>query len=412
MSKHVYNHSEILFLDTKGESITEYVKEYIDLFDNLDLSLIPRYNKGIGASGYDQHSLIKAMIVYAREGYRSIPQLIRELKAKPYFSQHVLGFKSTIPEESTFYRFLQRFSHQAIQTLCAQVNLKKLDLSSLELETIAIDSKPIVANTKENNPKCFVHNLSDKTKHPKRNEEAALGFLTSTNDINGKANTIFYWGYKVHLIVDADRDTPLVWEVTKANVSDTEMAPQLYRGLSALYAGKFSSSLAQVADKGYDARAIVASFHDTCGGKSAIAKNGRRNKIDKHLAMDGTPLCKAGLKMKFQGSWYDKKANCQRHRFACSHKSMECGFRKGYLGCSRYLQDSDPIPGKIECFSSAFERIYPKRQAVERVNAYLTRIGFDVPNHFSKASITNLIGFAFLAKALSCNMLASVRLAA
>jgi hypothetical protein len=36
--------------------------------------------------------MIKALIVYALEGYRSIPQLIRELECKPYFSRYVLGF--------------------------------------------------------------------------------------------------------------------------------------------------------------------------------------------------------------------------------------------------------------------------------------------------------------------------------
>jgi len=109
MSKHIFLHSEIIFHEHEDERASKFVKEYDQVFENLDLSEVPRYNKGVGASGYGQHAMIKAMIVYTKEGYRSIRKLIRELEAKPYFSTYILGFPSKLLDESTFYRFIKNF---------------------------------------------------------------------------------------------------------------------------------------------------------------------------------------------------------------------------------------------------------------------------------------------------------------
>jgi hypothetical protein len=83
---------EFPFEYSSDEMNTPAVREYSKMFEQLDLSGIQRYPFGVGPNGYDNHSMIKALIVYALEGYRSIPQLIRELACKPYFSRYVLGF--------------------------------------------------------------------------------------------------------------------------------------------------------------------------------------------------------------------------------------------------------------------------------------------------------------------------------
>jgi len=410
MPKHIYLEPEIIFHCTNDEMNSEFVKEYSQMFESLDLSSIPRYNDGAGSSGYDQHAMIKALIVYSKEGYRSVLQLVRELEAKPYFSRYVLGFKDTVPDSSTFYRFINSFDQEKIISLCAQVNKTKLRSDLSKIKNIAIDAKPIVANTKENNPKCFVHNLSDKTIPPKRSEESALGYLTSTNDINGKAKVIFFWGYKIHLIVDADTDTPLVWKIEPANRRESSVALELYELLIEHYLEFLDNTVYQTADKAYDARHIYETFFTRLNGYSAISRNTRKTITDKKLAADGSPICRAGHKMRSNGSWYD--ADSYRYKFRCPKLRFECLYRKSDYGCTKFLQESDPIPGKIEPFRQKYAELYSKRQSVERVNAYLTSIGFDFPNHFSKKSIQNLIGFALLAKALSKKRIAKLRLAA
>jgi len=108
------------------EMNTPFVLEYSKMFTHLNLSDIQRYPYGVGQKGYDNHSMVKAYIVYALEGYRSIPQLIRELKSKPYFSKYVLGFANGIPHNTKFYRFIDKFDQEIIRKLMAQINKKVL----------------------------------------------------------------------------------------------------------------------------------------------------------------------------------------------------------------------------------------------------------------------------------------------
>ena len=87
------------------EMNTPAVVEYSKIFEHLDLSHIQRYSYGVGQ--YDNHSMIKAFMVYALEGYRSIPQLIRELKCKPYLgeaSQYSPTFKKLYPKRQAVER--------------------------------------------------------------------------------------------------------------------------------------------------------------------------------------------------------------------------------------------------------------------------------------------------------------------
>ena len=130
--------NEFPFEYSFDEMNTPAVVEYSKIFAHLDLSHIQRYSYGVGQNGYDNHSMIKAFIVYALEGYRSIPQLIRELKCKPYFSRYVLGFASGIPHNSKFYRFINSFDPEIIRKLLAQVN-KKIYANNIPKQ-IAIDS--------------------------------------------------------------------------------------------------------------------------------------------------------------------------------------------------------------------------------------------------------------------------------
>ena len=216
---HVILQDEFPFEYSSDEMNTPAVVEYSKMFEHLDLSGIQRYQFGAGPNGYDNHSMIKAFIVYALEGYRSIPQLIRELKCKPYFSRYVLGFGSTIPHNSKFYRFINSFDPEILRKLLAQINKKKY-AGNLP-KVIAIDSKPIKANTRENNPKAFKKNLSDKKQKPKRNEEATLSYLSKTNDENtNKVMTFFFWGYRIHIIVDAETDNPLTFKLAENNKKD------------------------------------------------------------------------------------------------------------------------------------------------------------------------------------------------
>lgn len=65
-----------------------------------------------------------------------------------------------------------------------------------------MDSTPIKANTKLNNPKSFSKNKFSKDNQPKSDKDCKLGVYSASNDSSNKRYK-FYWGYKNHIIVDA-----------------------------------------------------------------------------------------------------------------------------------------------------------------------------------------------------------------
>lgn len=339
-------------MSDKDFAYTPIVIKYQTLFKNLDLSHIKDHNNDVGCSGYSTHSMIKAFIVKTLERIHSIPDLIWRLQNEPYLSKYILGFKSTIPDDSQFYRFLKKFHTSEIEKLIANINKDTLKLLGKNIKTVIIDSKPIKANTKENNPKNFNHNLSDKYKKPKRNEQATLSYFSSTNDINGKKNVIFFWGYRIHIIFGGDEkdQLPLVFKLYPNNVKDNTAAENLFNKLKRYYHIYKSDELVLVADKGYDAYNVYHKFYELFNGKEIIPTNIRNTKNTENKP----PVCKANYKMKYGGSWYDKTEHRTRFKFVCPFKNSKliefltnCPFRKSEYGCTKYLQIKDKLLGKV-----------------------------------------------------------------
>jgi len=254
-----------------------------------------------------------------------------------------------------------------------------------------------MANTRHNNPKAFNRNLSKKNIKPDRNEDATLGYYSASNDeYTDKKIVFFYWGYRLHLIVDAQTDNPLTYRLEENNKKDFNVAVSMYCTLAKYYPSLYQSGLLQVADKGYHAEKVFKAFHLLFDGESAIPTNFRNSKF-RPLQ---TPICEAGIKMSCGGSWYEEMQDRYRVKFVCPNKSKACPFRKSKHGCSKYFQVRKPYPGQIQPFTEKFGKLYPYRQSVERVNAFLQNIGLERPKCFSKRSIENLIGLALLGKAL------------
>ena len=125
--KRIFEQSEFNFKYSEPDMNTPFVHEYSEMFKNLDLSFIPRYSDKTGSKGYDQHSMIKALIIKALEGYRSNLQLIREIKSKPFLCEQIIGFKDgNVPDDSTFSRFLNKLDPELLKEALARTNKKKL----------------------------------------------------------------------------------------------------------------------------------------------------------------------------------------------------------------------------------------------------------------------------------------------
>ena len=223
---------------------SEPLRNYLEIFKVLDLSTIPERTHDLGSKGYSVHAMLRAFIVKHREQIKSVPRLVDYLKGNPILAE-MCGFQNgRIPDTSQFYRFPQRTNHTVLERILHAVNKTLIEKEAISLDTFILDSKPVLAATKENNPKNPARNLTRKDQKPKRNPDATLGYLSK--EPGGSLS--FFWGYRTHVIVS--REGIALVECTLPNsAKDSEVAKTLIKRLKKLYA--FKKGALFIADKAY-----------------------------------------------------------------------------------------------------------------------------------------------------------------
>lgn len=277
----------------------------------------------------------------------------------------------------------------------SMLNLSGGDAQSCaEYSFIGLDSTPIMANTKLNNPKSFVKNKFSKENQPKNDADCRLGVHTASNQINDK-NYEFYWGYKNHVLVDCITGLPIFELTTTANVSDSTVALDILSKTNAFLSVRECTFLA---DKGYDVKAIYNTVRDTYQGDCVIPLNVRNTKAAKKLPV-GNPICEAGLAMHRDGKFKDK--GVIRQKFCCPFKRSShlhdcpCNnehFRKGVkaTGCTKYLSLPDDYRMSIQRDTIEFKSLYSLRSECERYNSRFKSTGQERLWVCSEASASNL----------------------
>lgn len=241
--------------------------------------------------------------------------------------------------------------------------------------------------------------ISDKNQKPKRNEEATLSYYSKSNDVNtNKKQVVFFWGYRIHIAVEPENDIPIMFILKENNKKDDDVALELYSKILYAYPELYQSKLPQIADKEYYSKKVFERFHFIFDGESFIPRKIRNSKTDEDNPT--IPICDKNLKMKYHSNWYEEKQDRFRVKFVCPVDKNKCELRRTKYGCTKYIQYRDPYPGEVKQIIKRFQDVYPKRQSVERVNAFLQNLGWENPRNYSKKSIENLIGFALLGKAL------------
>ena len=183
-----------LFLSYDQIRALPIIQKYKKIFAELDLSGICEFNRGIGATGTSQHALVHAFVIRSLESLNTVSALIRFLQANPALI-YLCGFRNQIiPHDSQFYRFLKKTNHSVIEDLLYKANKTLIEENVLSLNITAIDSKPIKALTKHNNPKNPNRELKNKNKKIKRNPKATLGYYSyvPTTNPETKKKTLYF----------------------------------------------------------------------------------------------------------------------------------------------------------------------------------------------------------------------------
>ena len=175
---------------------------YDRLFSSLDFTL-PR--AATGRRGFPKEAMVCAFIVMKCEGFSQITDLADYLDNNRLIA-HYCGFNimEPLPSYWTYDRFLKKMDNAALKEIMAAQVKKLYETGIVDASFIGLDSTPVMANTKQNNPKSFAKNKFSKENHPKIDPDCALGVHSASNQHNERRYE-FYWGYKSHVLVDCIR---------------------------------------------------------------------------------------------------------------------------------------------------------------------------------------------------------------
>jgi hypothetical protein len=340
-----------------------------------------------------------AMVVFGHDGPAS---LIRELKRNAELRE-VCGFEvaegeGAVPPEWVYTRFFQKlFRHAKLVEKMFEAMVEKVRSVLPNFgRHLAVDSKALETLTEKDG-------------------EAAWGVKTYRGvGKDGKPwETVKKWfGYKLHLIVDAEYELPVAFEVTKANVADSpRLAPMLKR-LKKEHPQVIERAESLSSDKAYDDGADKAMVyedygmmplmdtrdlhHDEAGGKMRPLDPDHHDTI--YYSGTGDVCCKVApfvqeeerqfARMQFMG--FEKERGTLKFRCPAAAFGIECHNREA-CRCAPLVRDGAygrvvrvPLDRNRRLFlpchrhSYAFPRGYARRTAVERVFSRVDQVyGFE-----------------------------------
>ena len=209
---------------------------------------------------------------------------------------------------------------------------------------------------------------------------------------------VTYWfGYKLHLLVDADYELPVAFHLTPASHSEIKQAHRLIGDLDAKRTEVLNECEYFTADRGYDDGKLNSKLFDEHGIKPVIDTRNLWHDDEKtrlfagkdNIVYDyrGTVSCCCPKELKLKPMAYagfEKGRNTLKYRCPAEHYGLECKGRQNcqVKGSIRVSIDVNrriftPLPRS----SYKWQDYYKKRTAVERVNSRLD-VSFGFEQHY------------------------------
>ena len=339
-----------------------------------------------GRKGYAKSAYLKALIYKQSEQIKYVSDLIRDLESRPAICM-LIGFApGKLPDASQFSRFLSSTNNSEVQELTHSAAKLLIEHGHVSTDVLIGDSKPVRANTRDNNPKNPNRSLR-KSSRIKRNPAASLGYYSYIKQPShgGKRQLAYFWGYRTHVLVS--REGVVLVESTKPNdVSDKDVAKSLMRKLKRTYGQKKGRKI--ILDAAYDSNDVYNFITNEMKSEPFIAENPRYRKALTDRDNKGRPVCEAGFPMKYGGS--ANEADRARVKYRCPIKGgskkelaklpTDCPvahprFTEGKCyGCTAYVDLAGDARAKAlaKRQSKSFTETFNLRTEVER---YFSRLG-------------------------------------
>jgi hypothetical protein len=358
------------------------------LFDNLsDQHLNKEYSTG--RTPFDRKAIFRSIILKNLKGIPTLSELCYTLKDNPSAAIRC-GFdiRKPLPSIQRFSDFLINTYHDDLENIRIDLAKELIQINIISGNYLSIDSCPILANVKENNLKTNVKDRFNKSRICKGDPDAKLGVIVTF--AKSKKEISYFWGYRDHVVIDAQSELP-IWNITKpANVFDTVMFIPMFD----LIRNNLSLNIGAVlADGIYDTSTILKYVINTIKAKPRIARNIRNSASQNNLkfSKNNNPYCDAAIEMLPKGTFYDKKQDRYRRKWVCplhhskkyQYQYIVCpAFHPKFFdqkGCYRYIRVDEDIRTQIDYGSNSFKNDYNFRTGSERVFSRLLDICMQYP---------------------------------
>jgi hypothetical protein len=328
----------------------------------------------------------------------SVESMRRELQRNGELRE-MCGFEGAagcdaVPTAAAYSRFLANLiKHEVeIDDMLNELVRKLTKLLPDLGKRLAIDGKaiPSLANGKK----------SDKAKDCRSDLDADWGtkvYKGKNKDGSNYQKVVSWFGYKLHLVVDANYELPVAYEVTKASVAEQPMAHEILSNLVEFHPEIVERCEAMSGDKGYDTTNLNTELYDEYGIKPVIdIRNcwkdgdetrllpGKENIVYNYKG-DVFCICPAtGDQREMAYGGFEKDRETLKYICPVQAYGIDCaGCKKCPVKKSIRIDINldRRIFTPIARSSYAWKREYNKRTAVERVNSRID-VSFGFENHY------------------------------
>lgn len=209
----------------------------------------------------------------------------------------------------------------------------------------------------------------------------------------------FWFGFRLHLIVEANYELPVAYKITKASLGEQPVIRELFAELAQKHPELIENCEHAMGDKGYDSVETISLLWERFKIKPIIDiknmwKDGETTRALQTRAIEnvtydykGTVYCHCPAtgeirKMAYGG--FEEKRGTQKYICPAKHFGIEC---KGSSSCPLKGGVRIPLKEDKRIFtptarsSHKWKRLYNKRTSVERVNSRFD-VSFGFERHF------------------------------
>jgi hypothetical protein len=360
---------------------------YQQLFKNLPVFPIQANSRGRPVVSRD--ALLCALVYRALRRFTTLSDLVHALRENPALLEAIgLDPLGPVPSIERFSDWLRSTDNNVLQTIRVELVRCLLKERALKGRILALDSCPILSPVRENNLKTAVRDRFNKERFPKADPTARLGVLASYARPESR-KTIFFWGYRNHIVADTETKLPL-WEQTEpADRKDSQIATHLLLALTSAIALPIE---AVCADSAYDSEALLKFIVDPLHAQPIVARHPRHQSNPEFRVQGPVVLCPANLEMFRRGKMTPRRTGITYQQYSCPihygrvkpQQLLTCpAAHPKFLkqkGCNYLLRVTASIRSQIPYGSDHFRELYRERTAVERVFSRLLTVAMqDMP---------------------------------